>query len=78
MLDMGLPISSESEVACTDAINALGVDGLLLQSGRSYHFIGDQLLSAPEMAAYLARAQLLPPSSTRDGSHISSSMAVAG
>jgi hypothetical protein len=61
MLDMGLPASSESQAACADAINALGVGGLLLQSGRSYHFIGNQPLSHQEMTAYLARAQLISP-----------------
>jgi hypothetical protein len=61
MLDLGLPASSESQVACTDAINALGVGGLLFQSGRSYHFVGDKPLSDAEMTAYLARAQLLSP-----------------
>lgn len=61
MLDMGLPASSAAQVACSEAVIGLGVGGLLLQSGRSYHFIGDRPLSLQEMTTFLARAQLLSP-----------------
>lgn len=61
MLDMGLPVGTQSRHACVDAISSLGVGGLLLQSGRSYHFIGNQPLSQQELTRFLARAQLLSP-----------------
>ena len=61
MLDMGLPVGPESRDACVNAVSALGVGGLLLQSGRSYHFIGNQPLGQRELTRFLARAQLLSP-----------------
>lgn len=61
MLDLGLAVGPESLNTCVAAIAALGVRGLLLQSGRSYHFIGNQPLSLQELTRFLARAQLLSP-----------------
>lgn len=61
MLDMGIPASPESVGTCVDAITALGVEGLLLESGRSYHFIGNRPISRGELTRFLAKAQLLSP-----------------
>lgn len=61
MLDMGLPVGPESLDTCVDAIRALGFQGLLMRSGRSYHFIGNRPLSPRELTRFLARAQLLSP-----------------
>ncbi len=70
MLDMGLPVTVESVDTCVDAITALGGTGLLLQSGRSYHFIGNQPISGRDLTRFLAQAQLLSPIvNTRWASH---------
>lgn len=43
------------------AIRALGIPGTVLASGRSFHFIGDELATWDEYSAFLCRALLLAP-----------------
>lgn len=62
MLDLGIPVRVPgSEDAAFAALRALELQGALLSSGTSYHFIGGQLVTTDEMVALLARAQLLSP-----------------
>lgn len=61
MLDMGLPINPRGQATCIDAVATLGLEGLLLESGRSYHFIGSEPCDADALIKILARAQLLSP-----------------
>lgn len=44
-----------------DALSALGVNGILLASGNSYHFVGERLLDDVDLVQFLAHAQLLSP-----------------
>jgi hypothetical protein len=50
-----------SEITVKRAIQALGVPGSLIESGRSYHYFGHRLLSADERADFLHRSMLLAP-----------------
>lgn len=61
MLDLGTPEGDAGLAASVDALTELGARGAIFASGRSYHFVGDQLLSPREMLGFLARAQLLSP-----------------
>lgn len=61
MLDLGTPVSPAGEAACLDAVQALGLTGLLFDSGGSYHFYADQLVNERRFQSLLASAQLLSP-----------------
>lgn len=61
LLDLGVKIAPDGQAASIDALNALGLRGLLFESGRSYHFYGAQPLPQSELVALLAKAQLLSP-----------------
>lgn len=61
MLDMGAPVGPAGQAACLDALQGLGLTGLLFDSGKSYHFFADRVLSEQEFWTLLARAQLLSP-----------------
>jgi len=50
-----------AEPSVRNALHVLGQDGLLVSSGRSYHFFGDTLLVENEFRDFLARALLLAP-----------------
>jgi hypothetical protein len=50
-----------AEPSVRNAVQVLGQDGLLVSSGRSYHFFGDSLLDENEFRDFLARALLLAP-----------------
>lgn len=61
LLDFGAPVSAAGQAACLDALQGLGMTGLLFNSGKSYHFYANQVLSERENWKFLARAQLLSP-----------------
>lgn len=61
LLDLGVPVGENGEAAAIDAMMTLGVEGLLFDSGRSYHFYGAAPMRGDELPRFLARAQLLSP-----------------
>jgi hypothetical protein len=61
LLDLGVTLGPDGQASAIDAMNALGLSGLLFESGRSYHFYGAQPVPQSELVALLARAQLLSP-----------------
>lgn len=61
LLDLGVKPGSDGEASAIDALRALGLRGLLFESGRSYHFYGADPVTQPHLVAILGRAQLLSP-----------------
>lgn len=61
MLDMGTAVSSSAQDMCVSAITALGLTGMLFESGTSYHFYGETPVDSGEFIALMSRAQLLAP-----------------
>ena len=61
LLDLGVPCSPHGQASAVDALEALGLSGLLFESGRSYHFYGAETVAQPDLVSVLARAQLLSP-----------------
>ena len=58
MLDFSVEASRESEEWVLGSLRLLGCRGLLIQSGRSYHYYGAELFGALEMRDFLAKALL--------------------
>lgn len=61
LLDLGVKPGTDGEASAIDALHALGLRGLLFESGRSYHFYGADPVTQPHLVAILGRAQLLSP-----------------
>jgi hypothetical protein len=61
MLDLGVPVSPEGETAAVDALESLNLSGLLFDSGKSYHFFNESLITRNELWNLIGRAQLLAP-----------------
>jgi hypothetical protein len=62
MLDYRIPVSDENEALVVAHLGAMGEDGWLLRSGRSYHYIGLSLLAGPEgLMRFLGTALLFAP-----------------
>lgn len=61
LLDLGVKPGPDGLGAAVDAMEALGLSGLLFESGRSYHFYGAEPVTQPDLVVLLARAQLLSP-----------------
>lgn len=62
MMDFGIPASvAHSEEAVLAAQDALGLHGLLVLSGNSYHLYGNLLTDWPDLVQVLARCSLLSP-----------------
>lgn len=61
MLDFHIDISVKNTNLVKKICNILGVEGFLLNSGKSYHFIGIQLLSHKELYQFLGQALLFTP-----------------
>lgn len=61
LLDLGVQPGPDGQAAAVDAMDALGLSGLLFESGRSYHFYGAEPVTQYDLVALLARAQLLSP-----------------
>lgn len=65
LLDFKLPCSGSNNNLAKSCIRVLGLRGYLLESGRSYHFIGDYLISESELLDLLAKFALLSPISDK-------------
>lgn len=62
MMDFGIPASgARSKEAVAAAQEVLGLHGLLVLSGNSYHLYGDRLVEWPDLVQVLARCSLLSP-----------------
>jgi hypothetical protein len=61
LFDFHVPVSQDNENLCVAIISHLGLSGWLLDSGKSYHFIGDKLLSTEMLCETLAKALLFSP-----------------
>lgn len=62
MLDFHLPVSRANEVLACTALRALQAgQGFLIDSGKSYHFIGTRVIDDRSLLRFLARALLLGP-----------------
>lgn len=65
LLDFKLPVSISNNNLAKACIRVLGLKGYLLESGRSYHFIGNGLMSESELLDLLAKFALLSPISDK-------------
>lgn len=62
MLDFGIANTTDTAAATAkETLLALGLEGVLLASSRSFHFIGSSLVEDSDLTSFLARAQLLSP-----------------
>jgi hypothetical protein len=62
LLDLACPQSPENEQVVGAALGILHAPGgMVLDSGRSYHFYGNALLGVDEWRRFMARALLLHP-----------------
>jgi hypothetical protein len=62
MLDFRIRPSDENERLATDILKRVGVNGILLNSGNSYHFYGYHLMkSDTELANFLGKVSLFAP-----------------
>jgi hypothetical protein len=61
MLDFGIQSSSSALRVVLAVIGQLGLDGAVLNSGSSFHFYGNKLLSDDELTRFLGRALLYSP-----------------
>jgi hypothetical protein len=62
MLDFRLPVEPAGQRLVEAAVEAMGLHGWLLSSGRSYHFLGDRTLTSLQaLMDFLGRALLFAP-----------------
>lgn len=61
MLDFRVPSSVENLSTVRSVLHQLGMNGVVLNSGRSYHFYGTKLIRPDELRAFLARALFFTP-----------------
>ncbi|HJY08726.1 MAG TPA: hypothetical protein VJ323_20575 [Bryobacteraceae bacterium] len=61
MLDFHAPTSDVSEAIVCELLQFLGCRGYVLASGKSYHFIGVDLLNEDQFAGFLGSALLFSP-----------------
>ena len=62
MLDFHLPCGRENQATAVASLDTLrSGQGFLVESGKSYHFLGIDTVSSDELMAFLARALLLGP-----------------
>lgn len=61
LLDFHIGYSEHATSLITEIIPLLGVSGLLLKSGKSYHFYGETLLTYQELLGFLGKALLFAP-----------------
>jgi len=60
-LDYHIPISDSNEILCAQIANKLQMKGYLLDSGKSYHFYSENLISEEKLIENLARALMFAP-----------------
>jgi predicted nucleic acid-binding protein len=65
LLDLKLPSKNGNDQLAIQSLQALGLTGYLLDSGKSYHFIGSKLISESELIDLLAKFILLDPISDK-------------
>lgn len=65
LLDFKVPSKQGHEGLVVDCVRAMGLSGYVLDSGRSYHFIGTTLVSESELFDCLAKFVLLDPISDK-------------
>jgi hypothetical protein len=62
ILDFRIRPSEENERLARDILKRVGVEGILLNSGNSYHFYGHRIMSSDaEMSGFLGKASLFAP-----------------
>jgi len=61
LLDFHIPISIENEKISVQIIKELGLKGYLLESGKSYHFYGNELITEDELINILSYSLLFAP-----------------
>lgn len=61
MLDFHIPYGDDSTEVVKEICNLLGIHGYVLSSGRSYHFIGTELVDFSGMVKFLSKALLFTP-----------------
>lgn len=65
LLDFKVPSKQGHDRLVADCVRAMGLHGYVLDSGRSYHFIGSNLISESELLDLLAKFVLLDPISDK-------------
>jgi hypothetical protein len=65
LLDFKLPSKEGHDELAADSLRALGLTGYLLDSGKSYHFIGNRLMGESDLLDMLAKFILLDPISDK-------------
>jgi len=61
MLDFHINVSARNTELVKNVCNILGIEGYVLNSGKSYHFIGIRLISLKKLIKFLGRALLFTP-----------------
>jgi hypothetical protein len=61
MLDFRLKSSRSNHALVVDVVKRLNTPGVILDSGRSYHFYGTELIDDRELTKFLAKALLFTP-----------------
>ncbi|HYF29745.1 MAG TPA: hypothetical protein VD993_01355 [Chitinophagaceae bacterium] len=61
LLDFHIPVGKENEDLCKAILVELGLKGFLLNSGKSYHFYGKELVDHEQMQTILHFALLFSP-----------------
>src|SRR5699024_1911704 len=62
LLDFGIPLAAPGALQAAESVlDALGIRGLLVSSGRSMHLYGAATSGWTDYAEFLARASLLSP-----------------
>jgi hypothetical protein len=65
MLDFKVPSKQGHDELVTACLRVMGLSGYLIDSGRSYHFIGTTLISESELLDLLSKFVLLDPISDK-------------
>jgi len=61
LFDFHIPVSPENTEICKNVLKCLGLKGFILDSGKSYHFIGSIFLEESSFKKILYRALLFTP-----------------
>lgn len=61
MLDFHVQASDRSLSVVEAVLRSLGLSGFVLNSGKSYHFYGDELIGETRLTAFLGKALLFSP-----------------
>jgi hypothetical protein len=61
LFDFHIPISDENQKICLNILKQLNLKGYLLNSGKSYHFIGNFLMNYEQLQNILFNALLFSP-----------------